>query len=157
MADMQKQFDLMLKLRDLSAGDHRTVLEIQDLRTQLEALTERIASEENNKDVVAAAEALVKKITGIENELFQPKGKIDEDLINYPTELSGKIAYLEYAVDSSDAAPTAQDVEMYGIYQKQLAAIDAQWNEVLKSDLPALNKMMGKRKIPAIAPAPVEE
>ncbi len=46
---------------------------------------------------------------------------------------------------------------MYGIYQKQLAAIDAQWNEVLKSDLPALNKMMGKRKIPAIAPAPVEE
>jgi hypothetical protein len=71
--------------------------------------------------------------------------------------LSGKLAYLEYAVDSSDAAPTAQEVEMYGIYQKQLTVIDARWNEVLKSDLPTLNKMMGKHKIAAIAPAPVED
>jgi photosystem II stability/assembly factor-like uncharacterized protein/uncharacterized protein (DUF2164 family) len=157
LADMQKQFDLMLKLRNLSGEDHQIVLEIRDLRTQLDALTERLGDDEHNQDVVSAVKALVKKITGIEDQLFQRKGKIDEDLINYPTELSGKLAYLEYAVDSSDAAPTAQEVEMYGIYQKQLTAIDAQWNEVLKADLPALNKLMGKHKIPAIAPAPVEE
>jgi photosystem II stability/assembly factor-like uncharacterized protein/uncharacterized protein (DUF2164 family) len=157
LADMQKQFDLMLKLRDLSGKNHQIVLEIRDLRTQLDALTERLGDDGQNQDVVAAAKALVKKIEGIENELFQPKGQIDEDLINYPTELSGKLAYLEYAVDSSDAAPTAQEVEMYGIYQKQLTVIDARWNEVLKSDLPTLNKMMGKHKIAAIAPAPVED
>ncbi len=102
LADMQKQFDLMLKLRGLSGEDHQIVLEIRDLRTQLDALTERVADDEKNQEVAAAAKALDTKITGIEDELFQPKGKIDEDLINYPTELSGKLAYLEYAVDSSE-------------------------------------------------------
>lgn len=118
-------------------------------------MTKRLSGDENDKDVVAAAEALGKKITDVEDELFQSKGKIDEDLINYPTRLSGKLAKLEYAVDSSDAAPTAQDVEMYGIYRKQMAAIAARWNEVLTRELPALNRMMGGHRIPGIAPASV--
>jgi photosystem II stability/assembly factor-like uncharacterized protein len=157
MADYQKQFDLMMKLRGLSGEDHRIVLEIESLRSQIDMLDQRLDGNTQDKAVVDAANALRKKINAIEDELFQPKAKIDEDLINYPTKLSGMLAYLQFAVDSSNNAPTAQDVVLYERYRRQMAAISAQWKHVLASDLPALNRLMSQHKIAAIAPGPVKK
>ncbi len=156
-ADMQEQFALMLKLRDLSGQDHTIVLEIESLRAELKALDARLAANGEAKNVVAASQALQTKLDAIESDLYQPKATASEDLINYPTKLSGKLAYLEYAVSSSDDAPTTQELVMYGIYEKQMAQINARWHAVLTSDLPAFNRLMAKEQIPAVAPAPPQK
>ncbi len=156
-AELQKQFDLMMKLSSLSGEAHAIVLEVESLRSQLDTLDKRVAGNEKDKEVVEAARALRKKIDAIEDALYQPKAKIDEDLINYPTKLSGMLAYLQYAVGSSDAAPTAQDVVMYERYRKEMAAISARWKQVLASDLPAFDRLMVRQRIPAIAPGPVKK
>jgi hypothetical protein len=157
MADLQKQFDLMMQLRNLSGENHTIVLEIRDLRSQIEALKKRLGSSAGDKEVAAAADTLTKKMDAIEDVLFQPKATIDEDLINYPTKLSGKLAYLESAVDGADVAPTAQDVELFNIYKKEMADVSAQWKQVLSSDLASFNRLMAKHHIETIAPAPVKE
>ena len=59
-ADLQKQFDLMLKLRDRQDEMNKAILSIRDLRTQLLALEKRIGSGGGNKNLVDQSAALRK-------------------------------------------------------------------------------------------------
>ena len=65
-ADLQKQFDLMLKLRDRQEEMNKAILDIRDLRPQLLALEKRVGGWGANKQLVEQSEALRKKISAIE-------------------------------------------------------------------------------------------
>jgi len=62
-ADLQKQFDLLLKLRDRQEALNRAVLGIRDLRNQLQSIERRFASSDSAKSVVTSAADLRKKLT----------------------------------------------------------------------------------------------
>ena len=50
--DLQKQFDLMLKLRDRQEEMNRSILAIRDLRVQLNLVEKRWDSKDNAKAVI---------------------------------------------------------------------------------------------------------
>ncbi len=136
------------------AQDHVAVNGILSLHAQLEALESRLAGVEKGEPIVAAAKALDGKILAVEEKLYQPKSEADEEQLNYPVELNSQLAYLQTVIDSADAAPTKQSVEVFGRLRRRLDAQLAAWKMLQEKDLAALNNDMRKAGIAALAPAP---
>ncbi|MGC1933370.1 MAG: hypothetical protein WA681_00005, partial [Candidatus Acidiferrales bacterium] len=150
MADMQKQFNLATQVRNLEEGDHDTVLAIRDLRSQLQALEKRLGQSTEEKDVVAEAQVIEKKMSAIEEQLIEPKAIANEDQLNYGNMLSSQLAYLENSVDASDEPPTQPEYEQYATYQEQVGKLVSDWKAILNKDVLELNNLMRRSKTPPI-------
>lgn len=148
-ADFQKQFDFMLKIRDKVSATHDAILEIRDIRKQLEDFSARL-KDPSQKEIVDKAREIAKQLTGIEEELYQTKARSSQDLLNFPIKLNNKLAALLGVVDSADTTPTAQS---YAVYDELVALIDVQLARFAKmktDDIAAFNKMVADKKVPAI-------
>jgi hypothetical protein len=151
--DLQKQFDLLLKLRDREEDMNRAILGIRDLRIQLQSLEKRLGNGEQTKAVVSNSADLRKKITTIEEEMIQVNATAQEDEANYPVKLNSKLGYLTGVADSADTAPTETEMVVFDELDKQLEVQLANWRDVLSKDLVALNDSMRKSNVPSVAPA----
>jgi hypothetical protein len=149
-ADFDKQLDLMLKLREELTAAHDTINQIRGLRAQLEEMRRRLAGNAQAKDSLAAADALNKKITAIEDALIQNKSKSNEDALNFPIMLANQLAAVMSTVDSADAAPTSGAIAVFDYLKPQVDAQLAKWKEVQEKDLPALNDQIKKDNLPLI-------
>ena len=150
-ADLQKQFDVMLKLRDRQDTMNKAILALRDLRTQLVTLEKRLTPIELTKvDVKAEAKnplieqstGLRKKLDAIESELINANATASEDELHFPTKLNSKLGYVDSAIDSADAAPTAGELAVFAELDAQLDAQLAKWNEITGKDLPAFNEAL---------------
>jgi len=155
-ADLRKQFDLMLKLRDREEEMNKAVLSIRDLRTQLLTLEKRLGAADHgktdaNKSLIDQSAALRKKITETEDELINSKATASEDELHYPTKLNSKFGYLTAAVDSADVAPTEGELGVFAELDGQLETQLAKWREVTTKDLPAFNDSLRSASIPVVA------
>ena len=151
IADLQQQFDLMLKLRDRQEEMNKAILGIRDLRAQLLSVEKRTAPVGANRSLIEQSAALRKKISAVENELVNPEAKASEDELNYPTKLNSKFGFLTAAVDSADAAPTEGQL---GVFETLNPLLEAQlnvWREVATKEVPALNEALRSASIPLIA------
>jgi hypothetical protein len=70
--------------------------------------------------------------------------------LNYPIKLNNKLAALLDVVESADARPTAQSYDVFKDLSARLDAQVARLDGVLKTDVPALNKLLASRKLEPI-------
>jgi photosystem II stability/assembly factor-like uncharacterized protein len=151
--DLEKQFELAMRIHDrISAGDE-AVNQIRSVRSQLDALKHRLANDANAKPVIDAADALTKKMNGVEEKIIQPKSKAGEDPLNFPIQTADQLAALEETVESADTAPTAASFTVFDELNKRLDAQLAIWKDLQAKDLADLNALIQKNNIPTIAPA----
>jgi hypothetical protein len=150
VADLQKEFDLSLKIRDSNNELHTAVNQIRELRSDLETLKKWAGDTPQAKQVIAAADALDKKMTPIEEQLIQVKMKSSEGNLRYPNELNQALAILTSTVEYADAAPTQPQIEVYDLLNTRLQAQLKALHEVFSHDLPALNELMHKTGVPAL-------
>jgi len=153
-ADLQKQFDLALQLRDRLTEANNTVNQVRDLRAQLKDLQKKLAQNPKAKAFVAAAADLEKKLPEVEQALINPNIKSSEDSLNYPIRLDGKLAVLASAVESSDSAPTQNAYEVFKSLSGRLDAVLAKWKDIHDKDLASLNEMARKENIPLLTLRP---
>jgi hypothetical protein len=149
-ADYTKQLELSLKIRDKLSETHNAILQIREVRRQVEDLLKRVASQPNLKVVNDAGTALNKKLTAVEETLYQTKNQSNQDPLNYPIRLNNKLAALGGVVGSAEAAPTAQS---YAVYDELVAGIDAELAKLaqtIKTDVPAFNQLVRDQNIPAV-------
>ncbi len=150
--DFDKQFSLLLQIRDKLTETHDGILRIRDVRAQLQDFAKRQGSEKAATEAVQAAEALVKKLTAIEEMLYQTKNKSSQDPLNYPIQLNNKLAALAGVVGRSDHPPTDQS---YVVYEDLVTRINAQLNglkSLLDADLAKFNDLVRKAALPVIRP-----
>jgi photosystem II stability/assembly factor-like uncharacterized protein len=149
-ADLQKQFDLLLKIRDKLTAAHDAVARIREVRDQVNGVVERAKGTPDEKVLSEAAEGFKKKVTSVEEALYQTKNKAIQDPLNYPIRLNNKLASLAGVVSSADAAPTEQS---YAVYEDIAGKIDVQLaalKECLDQDLPAFNQLVREKNVPAV-------
>ncbi len=149
--DFAKQFELMSKINRKLSETHAAILEIRDVRMQLDGLTRRLKLPEN-KDLADKAREISKKLTEVEEALFQTKIKSGQDALNYPIRLNNKLADLSSYVDGSDDGPTAQ---AYEVYNDLVARIDAQLATLAKTkaeDLADFNRQYLAKGLPVVVP-----
>ena len=151
-ADFEKQAELARRIRDRVSSGFEAVIQLRSVRGQIEALKKRLAGEESAKPVLEAADALVKKMNAVEEKIIQPKSKSNEDPLNYPIQTADQLVALQGTVESADSAPTAQAYTVFEELNGRLEGHLAAWREIQEKDLAALNELIRKSNIPAIAP-----
>ncbi|MDZ7639513.1 MAG: hypothetical protein U5J83_14860 [Bryobacterales bacterium] len=152
-ADFEKQFALLSQIRDKLTETHDGILRIRDVRAQLQDFAKRQKENKSAADAVKAAEELAKKLTAIEETLYQTKNKSSQDPLNYPIQLNNKLAALAGVVGGSDNPPTDQS---YVVYEDLVTRINAQLNGLktaLDADLARFNELVRKAPVPAVTPA----
>jgi len=153
-ADYAKQTELGLRVRDKLTETHNAIIQIRDVRKQVEDLMKRVAGQPGAKAINDAGAALNKNLTTVEEALYQTKNQSNQDPLNFPIRLNNKLAALGGVVGSAEAAPTAQS---YAVYDEVSGAIDAQLQrlaQIMKTEVPAFNQLVKDQNIPAIVVKP---
>jgi photosystem II stability/assembly factor-like uncharacterized protein len=145
-ADLQAQFTLASEIRDKTTAANEAVLRIRHLKAQAKERAEKGKHEK----LTAAAEAFQTALTSIEGEIYQYRNQSNQDPLNYPIKLNNKIAALQGIVESADGKPTAQSYEVFKELSARLEAQFAKLAAAVKTDLPALNKLVASRKLAPI-------
>ena len=153
-ADLTKQFDLLMKIRDQVTKTDDTIIEIRQVRDQINALNKRLGDDPKGKPIVDAGKALDKKMTVIEEALIQTKAKSGQDVLNFPVRLNNDLVALGGVVGSADTAPTQQSYEVFDMLSKRLDEQLAKWNEIVSTDVPAYNKLVRQQEVPAVKVTP---
>jgi photosystem II stability/assembly factor-like uncharacterized protein len=147
-AQFVEQFEFLSKTREKLSQTHGAILEIRDLRKQLEDLSGRLSQDQ--KDVKDRAAAIIKSLTAVEEELVQTKIRSSQDALNYPIKLNNKLAALSSSVDSSDDPPTKQ---AHDVYNDLTAKIDPQLAALARikaDDIAAFNRTYAEKNLPVI-------
>ncbi|HEY8227828.1 MAG TPA: hypothetical protein VIG25_21335 [Pyrinomonadaceae bacterium] len=153
-ADYARQLELGLKIRDKLTETHNAIIQIRDVRKQVEDLLKRVAGQPNFKVINDAGSALNKNLTTIEEALYQTKNQSNQDPLNFPIRLNNKLAALGGVVGNTESAPTAQS---YVVYDEVTGAIDVQLqrlSQIMKTDVPAFNQLVREQNIPAVVVKP---
>jgi len=106
-ADLDAQFALRAKLRDLLDRDHKAVNRLREAR--------------NDPRTSAATK---RALDAIEAQLMQPKAKSRQDTLNFGVRLNHRIAALIGAVGSADTVPTRQSVELAKQLEDELEKLE---------------------------------
>ncbi|MFP5247113.1 MAG: WD40/YVTN/BNR-like repeat-containing protein, partial [Thermoanaerobaculia bacterium] len=99
-ADLQAQFDLLLAINRKLSETHEQIERVRAVRAQLKNL-------KSSKDakVADAAKELDRKMTAIEEALYQTKNRSPQDPLNFPIRLNDKLANVASSVAYGDSAP----------------------------------------------------
>jgi photosystem II stability/assembly factor-like uncharacterized protein len=141
-ADLQAQFDYLLTANRKLTEIHEQIERMREVRKQLDDLKKRIGKDEKGKAIVDAAKALDKKMTAIEETLYQTKNRSAQDPLNFPIRLNDKLASLADSAATGDFAPTAQHRAVYAELVQKIDAELAKGKALWTTDLPALNTMV---------------
>ena len=144
--DYARQLELAMQIHKKLSETNAAVIEIREIRRQLDQYAERV----KNPKVVDAAKTLAKKLTAVEEALYQTKNRASEDPLNFPIKLNNKLAGLEGVVESSDDAPTAQSNMVFEDLASQVNAQLSTLKKLTTSDLAAFNKLVRDENVPAI-------
>jgi photosystem II stability/assembly factor-like uncharacterized protein len=147
-ADLQKLFDLEMKVRDDIETLHTAVNQIRGVRSQLDLVKQRLAEEgDRGKPIVAAADELLEKMTPVEQELMQVKMKSSEGNLRYPSMLNEQYDSFRSTIENADAAPTQPEYDVFDGLHGRLETQLAAWKRIASTDVPAVNELVRKQGI----------
>jgi photosystem II stability/assembly factor-like uncharacterized protein len=148
--DLEKQFDLLIKIRDRVTQAHDAINQIRDIRSQITALNKRLEGQPQAKTVADAGKQLDKKMTEVEEVLIQTKAKSNQDVLNYPIRLNNYLVALGGVVASADSAPTQASYDVFDMLSKQLDEQLAKWKQIVSNDVAAYNDVVKNQQVPAV-------
>ena len=90
LSDYEEQLEFLLAVRDKLTETHRGIKTIRDVREQLTNLSKRVKDDPTRSS--DAAKAIDKKLTAVEEALYQTKAKSSQDVLNFPIRLNNKLA-----------------------------------------------------------------
>ena len=151
-ADYAKQLDLSLKIRDKLTETHNGIIQIRDVKKQIDDLVKRVGPQ--SRSIADAGNALTKKLTEVEEALYQTKNQSSQDPLNFPIRLNNKLAALLGVVSRSETPPNDQSIEVYNELSGQIDAQLQKLSQIMKTDVPAFNQLVKEQNIPAIVVKP---
>ena len=149
-ADLEAQFQFLLDANRKLSEIHEQIERIREVRAQLKDLRTRVGNEESGKPIVEAAKALDKRMTEIEEALYQTKNRSSQDPLNFPIRLNDKLASVAESASAGDFPPTAQQRAVYAELVAQIDAELAKLRTVWETDLPALNALVKQSEVAAV-------
>lgn len=148
--DFQKQFDLLIKIRDKVSAAHDAVNQIHALHKEIKATVRKAKAINKEERIEAEAKNLIQKLMAVRDELIQVKIKFGNDVLTYKIKLNNKIATLARVIASADTAPTDQSYEVFNKLSTELNVQLDKFKEVIAKDIPAFNRLIQEEEIPAI-------
>jgi len=145
----EEQVDFLLQVRDKFTEMQKAIKNIRTIRGQISELMARVDTNDS-KDLKAIGDSINKKMTVIEEALYQTKAKAGEDILNFPMRLNDRMAGL-YNVAASGNNPPTQQVK--DAFAELSAETDVQLNKlksIIGNDIQAFNKMVNDKHVQVI-------
>ena len=136
--DLNEQFRLASKIRDKTSLANEAVIQIRDIRAQLNDRL-RKTKDENIKTM---SDQLMKNLTIIEEALYQTKNESGQDPLNFPIRLNNRLASLRRSIENGDARPTDGS---YQVFKELSAELEEHLNDLekeLENNLSPLNEKL---------------
>ena len=149
-ADLEAQYQFVLESRNKLTEIHEQIEKIRAVRAQINDLKKRLKSNDRYKPAIDAADDLDKKMTEIEEQLYQTKNKSNQDPLNFPIRLNDKLASVTETAASGDFAPTEQARTVRAELFAQIDAELKKLKNVWEQDLSRLNATLKQLDTPAI-------
>ncbi len=148
--EYETQFKFLLGIRDKLTETHEAIKRIRDVRSQIKALKVRLGDDEKYAELNKQGEAIVERMTKIEETLYQTKSKSGQDPLNFPIRLNNRLSALVSVVSSADGAPTQQAIEVHDLVVAEIDENLAELAIVFEDEVADFNKAIQSMKIPFI-------
>lgn len=147
--DLRRQHELLAKINGKLTEAHAALDRSRAAREQVTAAAERAKGLAQEKEIAEAADSLKKRLTAVEEKLYQTKNQSNQDPLNFPIRLNNKLSWLAGVVASAESAPTDQSVALYEELAGKIDAELAALKTLLETDLRAFNDLAARAAVPA--------
>lgn len=149
-ADLQAQFDFLIKVRDKVTETHQAIKDVRSAKEQMNQLMDKIKGDDEYKDLIDAGKELIDKMTEVEEKLYQTKNQSGQDPLNYPIRLNNKLAALTGVAGSGSWRPTAQAESVRKEITGQIDTQLEKLQRIMSNDLPEFNNKVKQKSVDAI-------
>ena len=153
-SDLEQQLALLLQIRDQLNLVNDTVNQIEDVRSQLANLKQRLPENAKAKVIGTSADDLDKKLVALRDNLINLTISANEDSLAYAPQLDAEFAFLAMHVRSADAAPTESEQQEFRKLKQQSEALQARWSELQQSELAAFQKLTAESSLFSVVVPP---
>ncbi|HML18031.1 MAG TPA: hypothetical protein VK419_13460, partial [Bryobacteraceae bacterium] len=148
--EFNRQLSLSLQIRDKLSQTNQAVIDVREAKRQLAEYLTLWKDNPAAKKVMEEAQDLTKKLSAVEEDLYQVRNQAQEDPLNYPIKINNRIASLLSVVESTDAAPTRQSEEVNEELTTEVNGYLRAARKLLTEDVAAFNKLVKESNIPAL-------
>ncbi len=150
-ADLQKEFELAMQIRNKVSQANEAVLLVRGLKPQIKDRANHLDSKTG--PTAKALDSLEKSLTAVETSVYQVQNQSFEDPLNFPIMLNNRIASLQGVVESADSHPTDQSYDVFRMLSGQLEEQIRNLDTTVQKELPLVNQMLQRQRL---APIKVE-
>ena len=143
-ADLIAQYKLLMQVRDRTTDANDAVRTVRYVRAQL-ADRMKDMNAADSAEFRPLANALDAKITEVEAEVYQVKNQSGQDPLNYPIKVNNQIAAMAGVIGSTEAKPTKQSVEVFGLLTKELEGYLVELRKAWKDLLPPVDAYLTRK------------
>ena len=149
----QADYDAQFQFLQTAMGKFNEVQKgIKNIRAVRSQINEFVGKQGKDcpKEVKLLADSINKKLTSIEETLYQTKAKSGQDVLNFPIRLNDKLSGVFDMANSGNMAPPKQAKDVYAVLSVQC---DEQLNKlsaVLKEEVVQFNKLVREKELPVI-------
>ncbi|HUS01997.1 MAG TPA: hypothetical protein VMY77_09735, partial [Chitinophagaceae bacterium] len=147
--EYEAQFTLLQSIMNKFNETQKAIKDIRALRTQINSFI-GLQGKDVPKDIKSMADSINKKLTAIEETLYQTKAKSGQDPLNYPIKLNDKLSGVFNVTNSGNFAPSKQSREVYAELAGQIDAELNKFKLVKEKDIPAFNEAIRQKALPVI-------
>ncbi len=151
-ADLQAQFDLLLRIRDKVSATHKVVNQMRDARAQLKGWRERLAGLESAAGIIDAAKALEEQVLEVEKELMIPETRAGwPDAMNSGDRLATQLSNLSFNVNLGDYKPTDYEHEALAEIAAEIDGAADKFSDIVDGNLAEFNTMLSNAGFGVVA------
>jgi hypothetical protein len=149
--DLQAQYDLLMQIHRKIDDTIKAINRMRDLRLQLDGWAKRAEGLPSGAPIAASAKSLKDKVLEVEKKLQIPDLRAGwADNLNNGVQLLERIISLPSAIDLGNYRPTDQAYEVFSHLTGLIDAEIGRFNQLIESELPALNKQIAEAQIGAV-------
>lgn len=146
----EEQGQLLEMVEEDIRNIHRSVKQMQDIRSQIKTLLRFLENKKEFKDLVVAGQEAIDRITDWEQRLIQTKQETPQDAINYENQLNAQFMALKDALDSHNPSVTGGVRRRYNDLAIQWQNKKKEMQDILDEEISAFNKIFKSRELPAL-------
>lgn len=144
--DLQAQFDFLMDIRDKLNETHKAIKDIRSVRSQMNAY-KQLLEKDKHKEVLDAIKDFDKKMTEVEEKLYQTKNRSGQDPLNYPIRLNDKLSGVAGVTSSGNFRPTDQAADVKKDLTGKIDSELSKLKTIFETDLPKVNQLIKNQNI----------
>lgn len=146
-ADLEAQFEFLIKVRDKLSEANQAVIDIRKMYADFDYLEAKLGDDPEAAPILEAIAALREQASVIENNLHETRNEAYQDPLNFGIKLNNHLSYLATHESAGDFPPTEQGEAFRREVSAQIDEEIAAFNRLREEGLDELNLMIRTQEI----------